>query len=137
MGAVEYVWKTEPDAVLIVRDTRWRRAQVVLMDAGQQVLASATFRPDRIDDAAREIYALITPALTTALDDRKDGWSKALVGEGEPGPQLKIFLFIQSREIRHLTSLRLRHLMQQQVDAWSAANLPGQPPVNLVWIVGL
>lgn len=137
MGAVEYVWKTDPDAVLIVRDTRWKRAQVVLMDAEQQVLASATFRPDRIDDAAREIYALITPALTQALDDRKAGWSDAVTGEGEPGPQLKIFLFIQSREIRHLTSLRLRHLMQQQVDAWSAANRPGLSVVNLVWIVGL
>ena len=43
----------------------------------------------------------------------------------------------QSREIRHLTSLKLRHLMQQQVDAWSEQNRPGQPPVNLVWIVGL
>jgi hypothetical protein len=137
MGAVEYVWKTEPDAVLIVRDTRWRRAQVVLMDAEQRVLSSATFRPDRIDDAAREIYALITPALNQALDDRKMGWNQAVSGEGEPGPQLKIFLFIQSREIRHLTSLRLRHLMQQQVDAWSVANRPGLPPVNLVWIVGL
>lgn len=137
MGAIEYIWKTEPDAVLIVRDTRWRRAQVVLLDGTQQELASATFRPDRTDDAARDIYALIEPALTRALDERKTEWAALPTGVDDPPPQLKIFLFVQSREIRHLTSLKLRHLMQQQVDAWSASQRPSASPVNLVWLVGL
>lgn len=138
LGAVEYVWKTEPDAVLMVRDTRWRRAQVVLLDGAQNELSSASFRPDRTDDAADDIYAMIAPALTRALDARRAGWTaEASGGEGEAGPSLKVFLLVQSREIRHLTSLKLRHLMQQQVDAWSEQNRPGQPPVNLVWIVGL
>jgi hypothetical protein len=137
MGAIEYLWKAEPDNVLVVRDTRWRRAQVVLMDGAKQVLASATFRPDHTDDAAQEIYALIEPALTRTLDERLADWSAQAAADGATGPHLKVFLLVQSSEIRHLTSLKLRHLAQEQVDRWSAANRPDQPPVSLLWIVGL
>jgi hypothetical protein len=128
------------DVILNLTDTSLREARVVLKSADQE-LAAFGYDPAQAQAAADAIFAAVREPLARVLDERAAVWSRKSGGlfsflRAEP-PELKIYVIVESNEIRQRTSLLLRRRIKAQLDEWSAAHRPGQPPVALRWTVGL
>ncbi len=128
------------DVVLTLTD-RSLREGLGALQIGDREAAAFTYDPAAAQAAADAIFEAVREPLTQAMADRGAGWGRASGGflffrRAKP-PEFKIYVIVESHEVRHRTSLLLRKKVNDLLEEWSAANRPGREPVVLRWTVGL
>ncbi len=90
------------------------------------------------ENTVNNIFSMIEPALETVLTEVKNRTSPGGIRglfQRRANHEISIAVVVGSREIRHMTSIRLRRKVEQYLADWSAAEK--QPSVALKWRDGL
>ena len=128
------------DASLVIRDLSENECEAVLRMGPDAEPVSVRFAPNAAEQAAQALFEGLKPSLARLVDENKGRWSnrqRNLFGfRRKQEPELRFYMVVRSREIRHQTSLLLRQQIGELLQQWTEANRPGQP-VALDWTVGL
>ncbi len=128
------------DASLVIRDVADRQCEAVLQADPDQPPVSVRFAPDQPEEAARALFDALRPSLTGLAENRREAWQgsrRSLLGwRRKAPPELRFYMVVLSREIRHQTSLMLRSEIRDLLQAWSESQNPALS-VSLDWTVGL
>lgn len=127
------------DASLVIRDVSPNECEAVLRIGLEAAPVRVRFAPDAAEQAATALFEGLRPALAGLVDKQKTKWksSRNFLGfRRKEAPELRFYMVVRSREIRHQTSLLLRNQISELLEQWSETNHPGQP-VTLDWTVGL
>lgn len=127
------------DASLVIRDVSPNECEAVLRLGPEAAPVTVRFAPDAAEQAATALFEGLRPALAGLVDEQKAKWKgrRNFLGfHRKETPELRFYMVVRSREIRHQTSLLLRNQISELLQQWSETNHPGQP-VTLDWTVGL
>ena len=127
------------DASLVIRDVSPNECEAVLRIGPQADVVRVRFAPDAAEQAATALFEGLRPALAGLVDEQKTKWKggRNFLGfRRKETPELRFYMVVRSREIRHQTSLLLRNQISELLEQWSETNHPGRP-VTLDWTVGL
>ncbi|HMP76640.1 MAG TPA: hypothetical protein PKE12_10130 [Kiritimatiellia bacterium] len=128
------------DASLIIRDVGEQLCEAVMRVGPDAPPIVVRFAPHDADAAARALFDGIRPGLAGLVAGKQEAWksgSRGFLGfKRRAVPELRFFMVVRSREIRHQTSLLLRSQISELLREWTEANHPGHP-ITLDWTVGL
>lgn len=128
------------DASLVIRDIGDHQCEASMRIGPDSQPILVRFAPDNAESAAHALFEGIRPALAGLVEGRQAVWksgSRTFLGfRRKTAPELRFYMVVRSKEIRHQTSLLLRSQISALLQDWSAENHPGQP-VALDWTVGL
>ena len=74
--------------------------------------------------------------MTTVLEWQKEHSGLGFLKRRTP-PKLKLFIVIESEDVRHRMSLMLRQHIEEALREWNKGGEKGTPEVELDWKVGL
>ncbi len=122
------------DFVLFFRDTPDGQAEAVLLD-GSGASTRILFHPDHVQPAVDAVFTGILPALESATLGKAEQRPKrtgllSLFGGSRP-LDLKVAVLVGSKQVRHMTSILLRHRVELFVEDWNAN--PANRPIELEW----
>ncbi len=133
--------RNEPDGILLMTGTRAGGATARLMSQLGATNCTAMFDPEKPVDAAGAIFEAMKGPLKTLWDTTVTVWQKEHSGFGvlkrRTPPKLKLFVVIESDDVRHRMSLQLRQHVEEAFQEWYKASEKGTPEVELDWKVGL
>jgi hypothetical protein len=133
--------RNEPDGILLMTGARPGLATARLLSQDGATNCAATFDPGKPLDAAGAIFESMKGPLKTLWDNTVVMWQKEHSGFGilkrRTPPKLKLFVVIESDDVRHRMSLQLRQRVEEAFQEWYKASEKGTPEVELDWKVGL
>jgi hypothetical protein len=133
--------RNEPDGILLLTASSTGPAMVRLLSQEGNTTCTASFDPGKPGDAATAIFNAMKPHLKVMWDHTVSTWQQEHSGFGilkrRTPPKLKLFIVIESDEIRHRMSLQLRQHIEEALQDWYKGGEKGTPEVELDWKVGL
>jgi hypothetical protein len=133
--------RNEPDGILLLTGTGSGTAMICLMSQAGTTNCAASFDPRKPRESAESIDAAIKPQLKVMWDSTVANWKQEHSGFGilkrRTPPKLKLFIVIESDDVRHRMSLLLREHIEQSMQEWHQGSQKGTPEVELDWKVGL
>jgi hypothetical protein len=133
--------RNEPDGILLLSTANTGPATVRLLSQAGTTTCTASFDPGKPGDAATAIFNAMKPQLKVMWDHTVSTWQQEHSGFGilkrRTPPKLKLFIVIESDEIRHRMSLQLRQHIEEALQDWYKGGEKGTPEVELDWKVGL
>ncbi len=133
--------RNEPDGILLLTGSAAGSATARLLGQDGTATCTASFDPGKPQDAAAGIFNAMQPSLKSLWTGAVRGWEKEHSGLGflkrRTPPKLKLFVVIESEEVRHRMSLLLRQRIEDAMADWGQGRDKGTPDVELDWKVGL
>lgn len=133
--------RNEPDGIILLTGAGSGPAMVRLLSQAGTTNCTALFDPGKPRDAAEAIYNAITPQLKVMWETTVSNWQREHSGLGilkrRTPPKLKLFIVIESDDVRHRMSLLLRDHIEASLLEWFKGAEKGTPEVELDWKVGL
>lgn len=134
--------KNNPDGVLVLTEAPGGRCQAQLvLDSTNNAGYKVAFTAKDPQASADAIFEAFKPQLDAMLVMVAERWRAEYSGLGifkrKTPPQLKLFIVIESNEVRHRMSLLLRKRIEEAIQDWTAKRGGGAPAINLSWKVGL
>lgn len=128
------------DASLIIYDAAPDRCEAVLWLGPEAPVMKIQFPPDDPEKAAGLLFEQLKPVLADLMASKDETWAQPdrvfLVFRRKSELVFRFYMIINSREIRHQTSLSLRAKIGELLEEWSASHRGGQV-IKLDWTVGL
>lgn len=128
------------DASLIIYDVAPGLCEAVLWLGAEGPAMKIQFPPDDPEKAAGLLFEQLKPALADLMASKDDTWARPgrvlLVFRRKQELIFRFYMIINSREIRHQTSLSLRAKIGELLQEWSTGHRDGQA-IKLDWTVGL
>ena len=133
--------RNEPDGILLLTGAASGPATARLLSQTGATNCNVSFDPGKPQDAATAIFEAMTPQLkalwmTTVLEWQKEHSGLGFLKRRTP-PKLKLFIVIESEDVRHRMSLMLRQHIEEALREWNKGGEKGTPEVELDWKVGL
>ena len=114
-------------------------ARLISRDAME--LSTVTFNAGKPESSSEQIFTAFKPHLETLLTGVVAQWKQEHSGLGilkrRTPPKLKLFVVIESNDVRHRMSLLLRDHVETFITDWNARQIKGTPAAELDWKVGL
>jgi hypothetical protein len=133
--------RNEPDGIVLLTAANTGPATVRLLSQTGTTTCTASFDPGKPSDAADTIFNALKPQLKVMWVQIVSNWQREHSGFGilkrRTPPKLKLFIVIESDDIRHRMSLRLRQHIEEALQDWYKSGEKGTPEVELDWKVGL
>jgi hypothetical protein len=133
--------RNEPDGIVLLTAANTGPATVRLLSQTGATICTTSFDPGKPGDAADVIFDALKPQLKVMRDNTVSNWQQEHSGFGilkrRTPPKLKLFIVIESDDIRHRMSLRLRQHIEEALQDWYKGGEKGTPEVELDWKVGL
>ncbi|MEI6165830.1 MAG: hypothetical protein WCS52_01405 [bacterium] len=133
--------RNEPDGILLLTGAATGPATARLLSQTGVTNCNVSFDPGKPQDAATAIFEAMTPQLKALWTNTVHEWQKEHSGLGflkrRTPPKLKLFIVIESEDVRHRMSLMLRQHIEDALTAWGKTAGKGTPDVELDWKVGL
>ncbi len=133
--------RNEPDGIVLLTAANTGPATARLLSQEGTTTCTASFDPGKPGDAADTIFTALKPQLKIMWDNTVSNWQREHSGFGilkrKTPPKLKLFIVIESDDIRHRMSLRLRQHIEEALQDWYKGGEKGTPEVELDWKVGL
>lgn len=133
--------RNEPNGILLLTGAADGPSTARLLNAAGLATCSVTFNPGKPQDAAATIFEAMKPNLNTLWSKTVLEWQKEHSGLGflkrRTPPKLKLFIVIESEDVRHRMSLLLRQQIEGALAEWNKSGEKGTPEVELDWKVGL
>lgn len=128
------------DASLIIRDVGEHQCEASMRIDPTAPPIIVRFAPNDAETAAQALFEGVRPGLAGLVEGRQAMWKNGgrnfLGFKRKATPELRFYMVVRSREIRHQTSLLLRSKISDLLQEWTETNHPDQP-VTLDWTVGL
>ena len=133
--------RNEPDGIVLLTAAGTGPATVRLLSQSGATTCTASFDSGKPGDAADVIFTALKPQLKILWVQTVSSWQREHSGFGilkrRTPPKLKLFIVIESDDIRHRMSLRLRQHIEEALQDWYKGGEKGTPEVELDWKVGL
>ena len=133
--------RNEPDGIILLTGTSFGSGIVRFLSQSGTTNCSTLFEPRKPRDAADVIFNIIKPQLKVMWQNTVADWQQEHRGFGflkrKTPPKLKLFVVIESDEVRHRMSLMLREQIEESFKKWHESEGNGIPEVELDWKVGL
>lgn len=133
--------RNEPDGILLLSGGKGGNVTAQFLIPAGTATRPMTFTPDQPQQAADAIFDILRPTLETLWTTTVLDWQKARRGLGafkrKTAPTLRLFVIIESDDVRHRMSLFLRQHIDRAFAEWREQRGQGTPEVELDWKVGL
>lgn len=133
--------RNEPDAVLLLSGVASGPIMAHLLDQTGTTTCSVAFDPGNSQSAADIIFEAMQPNLKATWSNVIREWQNEHSGFGilkrRTPPRLKLFIVIESEDVRHRMSLFLRQRIEEALTDWNKGASNGAPDAELDWKVGL
>ena len=133
--------RNEPDGVLVLTENSGANCKATFVNittnASKQIVFSATDPQASADAVFNAVKPQIDTMLLTVAARWKDEQSMLSFMKKKKPAELKLFVVIESGEVRHRMSLILRQKIEESIGEWSAGQPAGTPSIDLNWKVGL
>ena len=133
--------RNEPDGVLLLTGSAGHPCTARLISSYDGEGQAITFSPGKIQAASDTIFKAIKPRLETIWLGTVNQWQKDHSGLGvlkrRTPPKVKLYVVIESDDVRHRMSLLLRQHIDEAFQEWYDQRGKGTPDVELDWKVGL
>lgn len=133
--------RNEPDGILLLTGNATGPATARLLNQTGTTICNISFDPGKPKEAASTIFEAIKPQLKTLWTNTYLEWQQEHSGLGilkrRLPPKLKLFVVIESEDVRHRMSLLLRQHIDEALTEWGKSAEKGTPEVELDWKVGL
>ena len=140
LSAARATSENQPDAVLLLADRDEEGLLATLISTSSGVSKTVEFDPRDAEASADAVFDSLKPQLAELLDSNSARWSRGRRGflffGKRSQPRLKMFVVIESNDVRHRMSLFLRGKIEEELALW-AATKEGLPSPELDWKVGL
>lgn len=133
--------RNEPDGILLLTGTPTGPSTARLLSQDGTATCTASFDPGKPQDSASTLFNTLKPQLKVLWTNTVREWQKEHSGLGvlkrRTPPKLKLFIVIESEEVRHRMSMLLRQHIEEALAEWDKDGAKGTPEVELDWKVGL
>lgn len=133
--------RNEPDGILLLTGKAAGPTTARLLDQTGTSTCRVTFDPGNPQTAAGAIFEALQPELKRLWENVLRTWQKEHGGFGilkrRTPPKLKLFIVIESEDVRHRMSLLLRQRIEAALAEWTQKEKGGTPGAELDWKVGL
>jgi len=140
LSAARATAENQPDAVLLLADRDRDGLLATLISTSSGVSKTVEFDPRDAEASANAVFDSLKPQLAELLENNAPRWSRGRKGflffGRRSQPRLKMFVVIESNDVRHRMSLFLRGKIEEELSQW-AATKEGLPSPELDWKVGL
>ena len=132
--------RNQPDAILLLVDRENESSIATLLSTASGARNQTQFDAGDAAKAAEVVFNALSPQLHELLKKNAEAWStgqrRFLLFRKKKSPKLKLFVVIESNDVRHRMSLFLRDKIETSIDEWVKTR-EDMPAIELDWKVGL